>query len=416
MYFKKHSIGISLLVTLMLFKCICVGSAGANSSSIYDIRISYGDKVRVVLDLSKNIQPKTINFITNPDRLVIDLPFLNWRVKKNLKKLIKKPIIGLRYGQFSSHVFRVVLELNSTFVLENSFNLPGSKTNYRYDRVVIDLRRASKLLPFNLPGRKPAINHRKVDKKIVVVLDPGHGGVDPGAVSPSGTMEKDVVLRAAKIIATVLNKTGKYKVYLTRNSDKRVPLRVRFKIAQKRRAGVFFSIHADSIKGSKARGVALYTLSAKGSSKEASRLAKKENASERFFNETLSEQYKSSDRDLKKILDDLGPKGFSMALVDERRMSQKLSRSLDSELRKVVRMLPNSRRSANFQVLKSPDHPSVLIELGFLSNPKDEKLLRSRGYFIKIATALALGLDRFCYRGGEACTPNQDRQANEVEN
>ena len=84
MYFKKHIIGISLLVTLMLFTCICVGSAGANSSSIYDIRISYGDKVRVVLDLSKNIQPKTINFITNPDRLVIDLPFLNWRVKKKI--------------------------------------------------------------------------------------------------------------------------------------------------------------------------------------------------------------------------------------------------------------------------------------------------------------------------------------------
>ena len=203
MYFKTNSIGILLLVTLTLFICICVGSAGANSSSIYNIRISYGDKVRVVLDLSKNIQPKTINFITNPDRLVIDLPFLNWRVKKNLKQLIKKPIIGLRYGQFSSQVFRIVLELNSTFVLENSFNLPGSKTNYMYDRVVIDLRRASKLLPFNLPGRKPAINHRKVDKKIVVVLDPGHGGVDPGAVSPSGTMEKDVVLRAAKIIATV---------------------------------------------------------------------------------------------------------------------------------------------------------------------------------------------------------------------
>ena len=105
-----------------------------------------------------------------------------------------------------------------------------------------------------------------------------------------------------------------------------------------------------------------------------------------------------------------------MALVDERRMSQKLSRSLASELSRVVRMLPNSRRSANFQVLKSPDHPSILIELGFLSNPKDEKLLRSRGYFLKIANALARGLDRFCYRGREACTPNQDRQANEVEN
>ena len=91
-------------------------------------------------------------------------------------------------------------------------------------------------------------------------------------VSPSGTMEKDIVLRAAKIISKVLNKTGKFKVYLTRNSDKRVPLRVRFKIAQKHRAGVFFSIHADSIKGSKARGVALYTLSTKGSNREASLL------------------------------------------------------------------------------------------------------------------------------------------------
>tara|TARA_B100001029_G_C15024055_1_gene432446 strand:+ start:194 stop:1444 length:1251 start_codon:yes stop_codon:yes gene_type:complete len=416
MYSKKHSIGISLFVNLIFFTCIWVGSAKANISSIYDIRISYGDKLRIVLDVSKNIKPKRINVINNPDRLVIDLPFSNWTVKKTLKQLIKNPVIGLRYGQFSSLIFRVVLELNSTFVLVNSFNLPGSKTNYGYDRLVIDLRRERKLLPFNLPGRKPVINDKKVDKRIVVVLDPGHGGVDPGAVSPAGTMEKDVVLRAAKIIAKVLNKTGKYKVYLTRNSDKRVPLRVRFKIAQKRRAGVFFSIHADSIKGSKARGVALYTLSARGSNKEASRLAKKENASERFFNETLSEQYKSSDRDLKKILDELGPKGFSMALVDERRMSQKLSRSLASELSKVVRMLPNSRRSANFQVLKSPDHPSILIELGFLSNPKDEKLLRSRGYFLKIANALALGLDRFCYRGGEACTPNQDRQANEVEN
>ena len=105
-----------VFVNLIFFICIWVGSAEANIASIYDIRISYGDKVRVVLDLSKNIEPKRINFITNPDRLVIDLPFVNWRVKKNLKQLIKNPIIGLRYGQFSSNIFRVVLDLNSGFI------------------------------------------------------------------------------------------------------------------------------------------------------------------------------------------------------------------------------------------------------------------------------------------------------------
>ena len=191
---------------------------------------------------------------------------------------------------------------------------------------------------------------------------------------------------------------------MTREKDKFVRLRKRFKIAQNKRAGVFLSLHADSIKSKKIGGMSLYTLSNKASSREAARLAKKENEFELragFFFDGVPK----SETFIQKILLDSAKTGLRMAQMDENKESKFLAKELNSQLRKIGKMLPNSLRSAGFAVLKSPDHPSVLIELGFLSNPKDVRNLQSKSHLQRIASAIVKAVDKFCSRTSNPCTP-----------
>jgi len=266
-------------------------------------------------------------------------------------------------------------------------------------------RKPNKTIKFEAPRRKPQfVDVHKDVKKIIVVIDPGHGGIDPGATTSSGLLEKKIVLLAAKFIKSAFERTGRHQVYLTRDKDKFVRLRKRFKIAQNKRAGVFLSLHADSIKSKKIGGMSLYTLSNKASSREAARLAKKENEFELRAGFSFDGVPKS-ETFIQKILLDSAKTGLRMAQMDENKESKFLAKELNSKLRKIGKMLPNSLRSAGFAVLKSPDHPSVLIELGFLSNPKDVRNLRSKSHLQRIASAIVKAVDKFCSRTSNPCTP-----------
>ena len=224
-------------------------------------------------------------------------------------------------------------------------------------------------------------------EKKIVVLDPGHGGIDPGALSKGHkTKEKTIVLEFAKTLKERLVATGRYKVIMTRNDDSFVTLRDRVEIARDVEADLFIAIHADSIRGHDARGATIYTVSEEASDEEAAELARMENRSDIIAGVNLE----TENEEIAGILIDLAQR-------ETKNYSLNAARRMVGQLKKVTRLNARPMRSADFRVLKAPDVPSVLVELGYLSNKHDERLLVSGKWRAKVAAALAeAGEQLFC--------------------
>tara|TARA_R110002095_G_scaffold2288_1_gene9523 strand:- start:973 stop:2178 length:1206 start_codon:yes stop_codon:yes gene_type:complete len=218
-----------------------------------------------------------------------------------------------------------------------------------------------------------------------IVIDPGHGGHDPGSISCRGHFEKHVTLAAAKILLADLKKAGRYHVLLTRDKDVFVAKRERFARARESQADFFISVHADSHPLKTLRGLSIYTLSAKASDAEAERLAKQENKSD--FLEDLQFAENAS-LDVSNVLIDIAQRGSKNTALQ---LAKKLQHCLQEN--KIGKLM--TLRSADLAVLKAPDTPSILIELGYLSNEKDEKLVRSIAYQKKLAQSLLEALDKY---------------------
>ncbi len=218
----------------------------------------------------------------------------------------------------------------------------------------------------------------------LVILDPGHGGVDPGAIGVSGVYEKDITLATAREVARQLEATKRYRVKLTRNDDEFVPLPDR--VAHARAAGgdLFLSIHADAVPDKHTRGASVFTLSEIASDREAAELAARENKADLIAGIDLSQHEPA----VSNILLDL-------ARRQTNNMSVRLARQLVTELRHDVRLLNNSHRSAGFAVLKAPDIPSALVELGCISNKEEDRLLRQEAYRRKVATGLVRSVNDY---------------------
>jgi N-acetylmuramoyl-L-alanine amidase len=217
-----------------------------------------------------------------------------------------------------------------------------------------------------------------------VVLDPGHGGIDPGAVSPSGVCEKHIVLPFARDFARQLAATRRYRVVLTRNVDEFIPLRDRVSRARAWNADLFLSLHADALPDTELRGLSVFTLSAQASDREAAALAISENRADLVGGINLSRQ----SRDIKDILVDLSRRqtgNFSIALA----------RAIVDQLAREVVLLDHPQRSADFAVLTAPDIPSALVELGCLSNTREERLLPQRAYQQKLARGLVRAVEAY---------------------
>ena len=241
-------------------------------------------------------------------------------------------------------------------------------------------------------------DHRKDSKdkdyRQLIVIDPGHGGVDPGATGVSGIYEKYITFSMARELQQQLEKTGHYRVRLTRDRDIFIPLRDRTAIARQINADLFISLHADVVKDEDIRGLSVYTLSQNASDTEAQALADKENKSDLIAGIDLSHE----PSDVTNILIDLAQRetmnrsaGFAGEIVEE--------------LGKDTPLLSNTHRFAGFAVLKSPDVPAVLIEMGYLSNPIDEKNLRQPEYRAKLAHAISRAVDRYFLQGQKAKRP-----------
>ncbi|MBM09539.1 MAG: hypothetical protein CMF69_08190 [Magnetovibrio sp.] len=236
---------------------------------------------------------------------------------------------------------------------------------------------------FQSPPRKPP-NSSKSVRTYTVIIDPGHGGIDPGAISLSGIYEKSITLVMARELRTELKKYRNFKAILTRDRDIFVPLRDRLRLAREAEADLFISIHADSIKNSKISGPSVYTLSERASDKEAAMLAEKENKVDLIAGIDLSQQ----NPEVTGILIDLAQR-------ETKNRSVRFAGELIVALKNRTKLLRKTHRFAGFVVLKAPDVPSVLLELGFLSSPKDERALQDRRYRARLAAGIAEAVNAY---------------------
>ncbi len=220
-----------------------------------------------------------------------------------------------------------------------------------------------------------------------VVLDPGHGGADRGAVGSGGLEEKALVLSTARIVRRFLERDPRFRILLTRNDDRYVPLRARYEFARRRRADLFVSIHADANPLVEQRGLSVYTLSARASDRLAARLAERHNRSDAIAGINL----RGAGKSVSSILLDLVKR-------ETRAGSARISSLIVRSARNRVQLLRKPQRSANFAVLRAPDVPSVLVELGFLTNARDEELLRTMKYRKRLAAVLARAIAQYFSR------------------
>ncbi len=405
-----------LMRKICAFACLILycllGTVQVSAAQIKNIRLAKYQPNVLRLVVETDAKPDTKIFtLSNPNRLVID--FKNTYFSKSAPS--KVPAVdfvkSLRRGVPDKQTARLVLEIPKNQTSENHFSLkPSQKTGWRF---VMDITDTTKTTSENnkknsgaaqktpAPTPKPKINtlkpHSSTQKiqtpsattvlkkktKKIVVLDPGHGGKDPGAISRSGKYEKHITLAMAKETREYLEDAG-YTVVLTRSTDKAIPLRRRYQIAHEADGDLFISIHADSAKNKSARGLSVYTISERASDKEAAALAERENKADILLGLDLSDY----NPDVSNILIDL-------AKIDTMNKSATYAKQLVKEMKQETTLLPNAHRFAGFAVLKSTNIPSVLLELGYLSNPREDKLLQKKSYRRKLARALVRAVNKY---------------------
>lgn len=335
----------------------------------------------VTFRFKDEVQPKVFS-LPVPPRLVVDVPTLKDRSAYSLPKNSGAKLIkAMRIGQFDAETSRIVLDLAE----EADFSQHPEKKDGGVIltlNLTADETHASSEKP---KDKKPKYVRKRPDKPLIVI-DAGHGGQDPGAMGANNTQEKDVVLSYARALKQALLATKRYDVYLTRDEDKFILLRERIALAKKAGGTLFISLHADSAPEQlEARGLSVYTLSETASDKETEALAAQENKVDVLSGLDISNE----SEDVANIL-------ISLAQRETRNKSALLADSLVNELlQNDIRLLPNTHRFAGFAVLKSPDIPSVLVEIGFLSNKAEEKLINTRAHREKLAKALVSGIDAY---------------------
>jgi N-acetylmuramoyl-L-alanine amidase len=314
--------------------------------------------------------------LTDPDRLVIDLAQATLGPPLTGPGTQKSPVVQVRTGQPKQGVVRIVLDLDGPV----EYQVFALKPSPPYEhRLVLDIFAAQRAAT-----RQVAQANRKDD--YLVILDPGHGGEDPGAIGGRGTREKHVALGIARRLERMINRDGRMRAQLTRSGDYYVTLRGRVKFAMKQKADAFISVHADAAQRRAARGGSVYILSKKGASSEMGKwLAKRENASDLAGGVDIGGQEPA----IQKALLDMG-------LDWKVKESKVLARRILNEMQKVGRLHSKRVEQAAFVVLKSVDIPAVLVETGFITNRAEEKALANTLHQERLAGAIFRGLSRYC--------------------
>lgn len=360
--------------------------------------------------LESNVPLKYKQFaLSNPDRIVVDVEGVQLNsVLKGLAGQVRKEdpyLKQARVGQFDKNTVRLVLELKQS-VSPNMFTLTPV-AEYR-NRLVMDLyptkggsgEEYDPLLALledynkgdvtrSLPADAPKAGKAGRDRPIVIMLDPGHGGEDPGAIGKNKTREKDIVLQIARRLSALIKRESNMKVFMTRNEDVFIPLKVRVAKARKQRADLFVSIHADAFTNRAARGSSVFALSTKGATSNAAKfLAQTQNAAD-----DIGGVSRSGDRYLDHAMFDL----LQTATVND---SLKFGKEVLSRMSKINRLHKNRVDQAGFAVLKAPDIPSILVETAFISNLEEERKLRTSHFQQQIAESILAGIKAYFANGG----------------
>jgi len=380
-----------------------------------DVRLAGDDKrTRFILDLDRNI-PFRAFALADPYRVVVDLPQVTFQLASGAGTAGRGLIKAFRYGLVMPGGSRIVFDLAGPARIEKSYVLDAA--NGQPPRLVLELEAVDRttfvqsLAAESRPDLRPAVGTTDAvaaiatvatsaavaeatgtakaaeppDVRPVVVIDPGHGGIDNGTQA-GGESEKNLVLGFALALRDRVEKAGKYRVVMTRTDDTFIPLGDRVRIARNQSAALFISIHADALprREGDAQGATIYTLSDKASDAEAERLAELENKADAIGGVNLTEE----PTDVADILIDLAQR-------ETRTFSNRFARLLKNEMKTTARMHKHPLKSAGFKVLKAPDVPSVLIELGYVSNKSDLEHLVSDNWRSKTVGSVAQAVDTF---------------------
>lgn len=361
---------------------------------VMDARIGeHADKTRLVLELSDPVTLRAFS-LAGPNRVVLDLPEVAWRLASPPVPSGRGVIKAYRYGVFRPGSSRMVIDLNRPVRLGDTLVLPPTG-GFGY-RVVIDLFPTTQTVFESDAGWPADLRRREADAerratvatatpsgKKVVVIDPGHGGIDSGASGVNGLHEKDLVLAQSQLLAKELRAQG-ITVYLTRDKDSYVPLRDRVAFARAHKADLLLSLHADAHADASVSGLSIYTLSDGRSDREAQALAKRENQSDII-----------AGVDLSGATSPVAPILIDLAQRDTLNKSSRFAKSAIAQLAGVTSILPRSpHRSASLAVLIAPDVPAVLIELGYLSNRDDAAQMKTQSWRERMARGLATAVAR----------------------
>lgn len=349
-----------------------------------------GMKTRFTIFLSRPIETKTF-VIERPNRVVIEMPEVTFALEKKKEPRREGLVSALRYGLFAIGRSRIVLELARPAAVTRTLieEAPDGRS-----KLIIELMRveqetfhktalADAIANARQPAAVPVRMAKGDDDRPLIMIDPGHGGIDAGAKA-GDVSEKDIVFAFAKTLKDILDKEGKYRVAMTRDSDVFVPLDERMNMARAARADLFVSIHADTISYSQVRGFTIYTGSEKATDAESARLAEKENGADAVGGMEVAQ----ASEEIADILQDL-------TLRETRSFSNRLAGLLVAHLETAMPVNKNPHRMAGFRVLRAPDVPSALIELGYMSSARDFDLLMSDEWRAKSAEALAKAFDQY---------------------
>ncbi|MBX9496846.1 N-acetylmuramoyl-L-alanine amidase AmiC [Yersinia enterocolitica] len=381
----------------------------AASSHIIAVRI-WPSSTYTRVTLESNTPLKYRQFaLTNPDRIVVDIEGVH--LNSTLKEMTKQVQSGdpylkqARVGQFDKNTVRLVLELKQSispqlFTLKPFAEFKNrlvvdlypqeGKTSAEDDPLLALLEDYNKgNVERTLPAEAPKAGKAGRDRPIVIMLDPGHGGEDPGAIGRNKTREKDIVLQIARRLQALIKKESNMRVFMTRNEDVFIPLKVRVAKARKLRADLFISIHADAFTSQAARGSSVFALSTKGATSTAARfLAQTQNEADQIGGVS-----KSGDRYLDHTMIDL----LQTATIND---SLKFGKEVLNRMGKINKLHKNRVDQAGFAVLKAPDIPSILVETAFISNLEEERKLRTSHFQQQVAESIFAGIKAYFANGG----------------
>lgn len=376
----------------ILFYCLPL-TALSSVNQITDLQLHINaTHCQVVFDATEPIHYKLLS-LSNPDRLVVDIENAHLVRFFDRSLLQGSPIKDIRSGSHDHNKLRIVFDLKNQVNVQPS--LLTTDQHHSYYRLRLDLTWRSPIAP-RLKREASVQSPRPVElsplpsrsAQVIVVIDPGHGGKDPGATGPNGAHEKDIVLQISRDLQKEINRQAGFHAYLTREGDYYLTLRQRLAIARHYKPDMFIAIHADAYRGTRAYGASVFALSQRGATSEAARwLAKNENESELMGGVDLTDKNNL----LKSVLINLSQTATIHASLN-------IGQQIIDALGDVGALHHHRIEQAAFVVLKSPDIPSLLVETGFITNPQEERKLVSWSYQSRLAIALTQGIHDYFVR------------------